>query len=294
MSQTIKAAIFWVLLLGAALVIGPAAAALVGNLAGPDGGTHVTPLTSLQPLLGVAAGLGALAIAAITGAVGTVILDLKTGLLIAGTVVAWVAYRSGEPDVILRRTHDVALLYRFAAEGALFGGVGVAIFALIADLGKVSDRNQRLFDKEGTSVIVRSTLAAAAAAAAGTWIFSFESLKIHAIFSATVGGIAAGAAAHLVGLSAAPADRGPRRHMVAAMLGMTVVAMAAPLIAALIRSPSATMRAVYDGSLMPLAFPGAFDWIAGALFGIPIGIGWAGSALEQAQHKAAPATAKGI
>jgi len=46
-------------------------------------------------------------------------------------------------------------------------------------------------------------------------------------------------------------------------------------------APGSLLKSAYDGTYFPLAAPLAFDWIAGAFLGVPIGIGWASAMIDK-------------
>ncbi len=288
-----KPILYWTCTLLVLFVLGPLAGTLVGNLRGTDGQPGVTPMTSTTMAFGVLRASGVLAIAALAGLLGSRLFHARDGMTFAGIVVAWAAYRTGNPDAILRHTQDSASLWRLSAEGIFFGLLGVALCVFVYSAHRQhpveANSNRGRAERDGetrTGTIIAIGAAAAAAALAGgivTWLIAVQSLKLQTIAAAACGAIAAGAAAQLV-LSAMPGiTPNPRRILTAGALAIAVLAGFGPVSALVVHGSSGLMRAVYAGNYFGLACPLALDWVAGALLGLPLGLSWSGSMIDKHQ-----------
>lgn len=278
----LKTFLYWTVMLIAALGVGPAAGALIGRLHATDGAGHVTPLTSASPMLGLGAGIAALAIAIVVAFIAGKLLGTRAAMTVAGLVVAWVAVRSGMPDDLVRRAQGASVVWPMAIEGLIFGALGVAGAWVVLKSGERAQDEEPLISKDGLRALGGAALAAVPIAGVIVYLVAFETLKLQTIFAASFAGIGAGAAAALVCTAIGPAGSSTSRATVAAFIGMAVLATAGPASAMAVNSrPGSLLASAYSGGYFPLAAPGVFDWIAGAFLGVPIGVGWAGSTLEK-------------
>lgn len=277
----LKAVLYWVVMSLAALAVGPAAGALIGGLRAADGAGNVTPLTSSAPVLGLGAGAAALVIAIVASVISARLLGARAAMTVAGIVVAWVAVRTGMPDVLVRRTHGSGVVWPLSIEGLIFGVLAVIGAGLVLRTGTRPSDEEPMFGPGGLKALGAGALAAVPIGGVIVYFVAFETLKLQTIFAASFAGVGAGAAASLV-CSALSTDRSPTRATLAAFLGMAILAAVGPIsVLAVNSTPGALLKSAYAGSYFPLAAPLAFDWIAGAFLGVPIGIGWAGSMLEK-------------
>lgn len=287
-----RAVLSWVLLLVTVLVAGPGAASLIGDLRGTDGGLHTTPLTSATPAHGLAMGLAGLAAALLVGVISARLMGVKSGLTMAGLVVAWMAYRTGQPDELLRRTQDTGILVRMAIEGAIVGVVGIVMALVVMKFGHGADMPGSHVEKHATrGQTDNHKLGLLAGVAAGVVVggvlavvIGFETLKLQALAAAIFAGVGAGVAAQLAGTAFAPTMSG-RRVVLGAFLAMAVLASIGPVSAfAASGGSTGVMKTAYNGSFFGLSGLVSLDWLAGALLGTPIGLGWAGSMIDKRSH----------
>jgi len=284
----LKAVLYWIVMALAALVIGPAAGALVGNLRAADGAGHVTPLTSVGPVVGMGAGLAALALAVLTSLACARFLGIRAAMTVAGIIAAWTAIRTAMPDDLVIRAQGTGVLVPLAVEGLIFGILAAVGAGLLLRAGEHGQKDvSPLLGPEGLKAIGIGALVAVPIGGVIVYVVAFETLKLQTVFSASFAGIGAGAVAALA-CSAVSPDRSAARATIGAFLGMAILATIGPVSALAINSaPGALLRSAYGGTYFPLAAPLAFDWIAGAFLGVPVGIGWAGSMLDKS-----PASAK--
>jgi hypothetical protein len=266
-----KAAIVrWMFYLAALLAFGPIAAMLVGNLRAANGGPDATPLVSTAPVMGVIMALGAMVIALLLGIAASRLVGAFAGMSTAGLVVAWIAWRTGTVEGIVRSAHSGRPLYLLAVEGIIFGIVGIGMAVLIVRMGDIRERRGGL-DQKAIVSDTRSWTAlgwSVLAGAAGAGILAVTALKGQAIAGAILGGVLVGVVGRLQRVRSVPAY----------MVPIAILAILGPLSGiAVAGGVGNVVAALYRGTLFPVAHPVPLDWIAGGLLGIPIGIGWAGS-----------------
>jgi len=277
----LKAALYWVIMLVAALAVGPAAASLVGGLRAADGAGHVTPLTSGGTALGVVAGVAALLIAIAASLIAGRLLGARAAMTVAGIVAAWIAVRTAAPDKLIQRTQRPGIVWLLSVEGLIFGVLAViGVWAVMRCGEPKRGRPPRMADA-GLKSLALGALAAAPVAGVIAYLVAFETLKLQTVFAASFAGIGAGAAAAMA-CSAVSGERSGAHATMAAFIGMAALAAIGPASALAIDSaPGALLKSAYSGAYFPLAAPLAFDWIAGAFLGVPIGIGWAGAMIDK-------------
>lgn len=280
----IRSSLRWVLILGCLVVLGPLAARLTGGLRDASGGPATTLLVNATPGPALLAGVAALTLAAGSGLLGGWAFSMGTGLTCAGLVLAWARWGLGTLDAIVRRAGDGSDLVLLAVEGLAVGLLALGIGALIVgasnrrqpDGGK--GRGLLLLDAESganrRNATIAGVLAGAAAGALVTWLCAVTELRGQTLLAVVIGGIGAGAASHLAGNSLRTS-----LSPLPAMAGLALVAGVSPLIAKGMHG-DAMLAAVYGGKVLPLVRPVSLDWAAGALLGVPIGMGWAGAVLD--------------
>jgi hypothetical protein len=123
-------------------------------------------------------------------------------------------------------------------------------------------------------------MAALIAAALVTWLVAVEPLKGQTIAACMIAGVAAG------GFSRAASPRDGALTPVPALIAMALLAAAGPLSALVVTGSSNVVSAAIGHKLFALAMPMPFDWLAGAFWGVPLGLSWAESMVEK---QAAPA-----
>jgi hypothetical protein len=90
-----------------------------------------------------------------------------------------------------------------------------------------------------------------------------------------IAGIAAG------GFGRAVASRDASPSPIPGLLAMGVLAAIGPLTGLFITGKAQVATAAMEGRVFPLAVPMPLDWLAGALWGIPLGLSWADSMVEK-------------
>ena len=262
-----------------ALAIGPLVGGILTMLRSVDGGPAVTPLLSSTPGIGALAGFVILVAASVVGMLDGRFFGPRSGLAGAGVILAWAAMYTGRTDELLRVHSGTELMTRFAVEGI------VACIVVVWTVQRII-RNP-LHDGSNTAASLKtlfrgsSMVAALGAAVAGgvvAWLTAFHGAKGQTLFAAVLGGIAAGAAAAIVSAGADSKDeQRPADPVLTAALGLMVLAIVGPFTILILKAPLPS--AAFTGELFrrSIAQVHAFDWAAGALIGIPMGLGWAGA-----------------
>lgn len=289
-----QAIIRWTIYLLALFVIGPLAAAMTGSLRASDGSHAATPLFSTTPVLGLVYGVAVLLIALLTGIAAARLVNRASGFTAAGLVVAWAAWTTGDVDQMIRVSHSGSPLLSQSLEGAIFGVLALGMAAVLWIIGKPeqTDPNKRkdpedalisaltqgpakmfasIFRGKGGVAVIPVALLAGAAAA---WFIGVSPIKGQAVFAAITAGIVAAAAGRLVEFEVS---------LPTLVVPVVVLAILGPLAGYAMAGGGGEkiVAAAYANSLFPVANVTALDWIAGALIGVPIGVGWAGSMLER-------------
>jgi hypothetical protein len=300
----LKAVLRWVLVLGSLLAIGPFAATLLANLRDADGGRAVTILVNGHLSQGLIAGLAVFAAAAVVGLAGSHFLSLNTGMWSAGLVLAWGAWAEGATDGgtlenIVRRAGGGKDLLTLAVEGLAVTLLGAALTWAMVKVAHRAQQPSAVDAKTGAAkagaaapaliygegdgkpmpALVGAFVVAAAGAGLVAWLFAVSGVKGQTVAAALLGAIAAGAAAQ----TAANA-KGYHVTPVTPILGVALAALAGPVIAMTMHGAK-LIDVVYSGNVFSLARPLSLDWAAGAILGVPIGLGWAGSMLDRRHHQ---------
>lgn len=288
-----QAIIRWTIYLLALFVIGPLAGAMTGSLRASDGSHAATPLFSTTPILGLVYGIAALLIALLVGVAAARLVSTASGFTAAGLVVAWAAWTTGDVDQMIRVSHSGSPLLSQSLEGAIFGVLALGIAAVLWIIGRPeqTDPNKRkdpedaliaalsqgpaklfykVFKGKGGAAVIPVALLAGAAAA---WFIGVSPIKGQAVFAAITAGIVAAAAGRLVELEVS---------LPTLIVPIVALAILGPLAGyAMAGGADKVVASAYANSLFPVANITALDWIAGALLGVPIGVGWAGSMMER-------------
>ncbi len=284
----------WSFILFCLFAVGPAVSTLAFHLRDVDGGPGVSLLIGESPAAGLIAGLAAFAAALVVGLIGGAFFSMYTGLGCAGLVLAWSGWGLGTIDDFARRTRDGSDLGLLGIEGLIGGLVVVGIAVLVARVAL--SREHAAAKPAPVPPRVRSWLGVFAlraeenakpipAAAAGLvlgivvtgavlWLAALTPMRGQTLMAVVLGGMAAGLCAQLAASSF--------RVMLAPtapILGVAVLALLGPVSASFLHG-NGFLTALFDGTLWPLARPISLQWGAGALLGIPLGLGWGGSILD--------------
>jgi hypothetical protein len=282
------------------VVAGPLAGSVVGGLRLPDGSSGATGLTSQTPGVGALVLLVAISIAGLAGVGASRLFGARHGMLCAGLVMAWVAWRQGTAERIVMQTRDGASMLLLALEGVLVGVAGVLVAAavLAADGGRGREGRSDLgasvaqgafvevwmgnlaalirgFRWGGGGWVVSAGVGLVLAASAAT-LLGVEGLKGQMVFAAVGAGALAGAASRAL-------ERGRELAVVSVLapfVAIGVLGVAGPLVAWWFQRGEVVEMA-FAGRLFRVANPIASDWLAGALLGMPLGVTWAGSLLPR-------------
>ncbi len=280
----LKAALRSIVVVASLLAIGPLAAMLINSLRDADGGRAVTLLVNGNLGGGLAAGAVVFVAAAIVGLAASHFLSLNTGLMSAGIILAWGRWGEGTLEGVVRRAGNGKDLTMLAVEGLVVTLIAAALTRLMV---KVAHNAQHPDSKPSGALIAGPDgasiwpmffavlLAGAAAAGVITWLLSVSGAKGQTFAAAVLGAIAAGATAQVIASS-----KGFHAMPATPMLSIALVALVGPLVA-MVMHGAGLIDAVYSGKVFSLARPFCLDWAAGALLGVPIGLGWAGSMLDR-------------
>lgn len=266
----------------AVLAIGPIAGAIAGDVRLPGGANGATALTSESPARGAVLLLIALAITGATGTLAARLYGARQGLLCAGLVGAWVAWRQGTVEGVLINARSGKPLTMLAIEGLLVGAVTVAMVWLVMGAAAAREGRGGIDAAERLSVagcvaIGFSAALGAAGATLGAFLFGVEALKGQVVFAAFIGSVCAGAAAQFVRADAEHERRGGIG--LGAFVGIAFVAALAP-VWAMVSQGSMVAEAAFAGNLARVANVGPVDWLAGALLGVPVGAAWASAMIQ--------------
>ena len=288
----------WTIYLLCLCIVGPAAGMLTGALRASDGSHAASPLFCTSPALGLGAGLAALALALIMALLAAKFVNTAAGFTAAGLVMAWAAWKKGDVDDMIRTAQSGGPLLSQAAEGALFGALGLLVAAVLFAWGRAEQEHKpesgrmpgdiavahavaqsfasiliKIFKGKGGLAVL--PIAVIAAAAAG-WLIGVNPHKGQAVFAAIAAGLLGGAAGRLVDFEVS---------LPSLMLPIVVLAVLGPLTGFAFAGGGGShiVHAAYKGTLFPLANITALDWIPRPLPGIPMGVAWAGSMTEKKQ-----------
>ena len=296
MKTTIQAAIAsslrWGMLLLAFAVVGPLASLPLAAVRDADGGHAMSMLVNDGVFPGVLAALLVFAAALALGAAGSFLFSTGWACAYAGIVIAWGAYRCGTLEDIIRQSRSDAPLGMLAAEG----------FACIMAAGIIAGVIQRISVKRQGLALTRGALivqgdvpkipaiAQVALIAGGVlagvvaYLAAVTDFKGQGIFAAFLASIFAGVAAQVVVKS-----KGGQATVVLAVASIVIPAILGPAAAKILQG-STIVETAFAGNVFPLARVMGLDWAAGALLGVPVGLGWAGAMIDsRADEHAQPA-----
>lgn len=280
----------WVFLLGALFVVGPVASRVTGGLTASDGSQH----TSL--LVGSSLGAGLVATLAVFGLCAAIVLPSaalsgpRRGMLLACFCLAWASWTTGSVDQIIRSMRGESPVQTLVLEGVLVGVLLLALVLGILRVGRAQERGPDGLDIQGGPGTVGANLrglmtiggivglgAAIVLGGLVAWIFAIEPLKGQAVFAAMLGAIGAGAGAHMASIAIA-GEENPAPP-ITPFVAIVILSIGGPI--AMQALGGDDLRAVsYAGNLFPLGHILPLDWAAGAMLGVPIGLTWARSMME--------------
>lgn len=263
----------WIMIAIAALVIGPIAAWLCRPMRGTDGGMISTVLVSSAVGPAVIGTLLAMAMATLFGAIVSRMLGWRLGCFVAGAALAWPAWEHAGVVQLLRESGDPSIMLKMAIEGAALLGIALGAAFLLYRVDPGIDRKPDAIKGavSGVGGVIAAMLAAATLAGFVVLIVAIEEQRAQAFAAAAVAAIAAGTVARFIGPSPSPS---------AAMLGLLLAAIAAPLLTMRLAGPD-LIEAAYNGSMLNLGRLTPMLWASGALVGVPIGSAWAESMFER-------------
>ncbi|MEM9559020.1 MAG: hypothetical protein AAF995_01840 [Planctomycetota bacterium] len=279
-------ALRWTLTLAALLMLGPAAGGLVSLLNSPEGLDTVTLLHNSAPLMGVLVLLAIGVLALVPAGVVAVVFGIRPALTTAGLVLAWAAWMMGRGDWLIRAQPTGGTLTMLAVEGAL---VGVVLLGLLLVLDRLTKRAGRtdpalkpfVFKDVARPPAMLAAGAAAVAAGLAAWLVAQHAMRGQAIFAAFCGGIAAGVAGRLVASTLAGNNTDAQDHAASPWpdyLGVVLIMILGPLVGLVMPGAANLGVAAVDGTLPGLLHVLPLDWAVGAVFGVPLGHAWVGSA----------------
>lgn len=279
-SELIKLTRDWSVVAGALLVAGPIAGAIADRLHSPTGLESASPLTSSGAVMGVLVGVAVVAIALGYGLLIGRLVHLRLGLICAGLVLTWPAWRFGTVAELLRDAGDGSPVSGLLIEGVLFAAMlSVGCAALVRWSRPVEqDALQEQPLKKSIpsepsrpvdwAIGVGATMLAGLVAA---WLLAQSPLQGQVYAAAVGAGVAGGAVGRSV------AGRAP---LLALLIGGFCLAVAGP-IASQVGVSGDAMARLYAGQWPGIGLISPFDWLAGALVGVPLGEMWARSMVDR-------------
>lgn len=267
------------------LAVGPAASFFLLPLRASDGSLAATPLVCAEPMVGLGRGLIAMLIALAMGLLACRIAGFRSALSAVGLVLAWMAWRTGDVDQLIRSAGSAAPLRALAVEGAIFGTMAVVLGAVLASVGRMVEAVEEgdigtgsvlakigLRPAGGGRALMIFVPLAIVAGGAAAWVVAATPIKGQAVFAAVLGGVAVAAVGRLVD---------PRMALAVMLLPIAVLATISPLMGQVLASSAGVVAESYRGSLFPLAHVTPLDWLAGGFLGIPLGAAWATSMVDK-------------
>jgi len=263
----------------------------MSTLRDADGGDATSLLVNATPIKGVmyAGAVGVLA--TVVGVIGAHVFSMGTGFSSAGLVLAWARWGLGGTDAIIRRTTSSQGLTTLALEtlmlvllaAALAGWMyrisvhRQAVLAGATPKPAGGARTWLLRADDGVKVapvVLAALVAGCIAGGLVSWIVAVTPLRGQTLMAGVAGALAAAAAGQLLAASMR-ATLTP----VVPVLAVLIVGVAGPIAAPMVHG-ARLVDATYMGGLLGIARLISLDWAAGALLGVPIGLGWAGAMLD--------------
>ena len=270
-----KSLLRWTCIGVSALVVGPLVGALISTVRGVDGSDVATALVSSSPGWGLIATLLGVLLAGVAGIIAAVLVGARDGMFCMGVSLAWGAWHSGHFKELARAVDLHDPLSRLAVGGLVIGLVTAIVGVAIVWIGggEIEDESETLLSRQsligvGAMVVVGGLVA---------WGVARTGLVGQTFAAAACGGLFGGLAARVIGHGCSGR---------ALMAAIPVLATAAPLLA-MAQLGGSFGATVYADALPGLGRIMPLDWASGLLVGLPLGLSWAASIVEQHQSEGA-------
>lgn len=270
----------WICIGVSALVIGPLIGALVFTVRGVDGSEVATALVSDAPAWGLIAVLLGVLLAGVVGVGAAILVGSRDGMFCMGVALAWAAWHTGHFKELARAVDLHDPLARLAAEGLIVGAVTAAVGILIVWIGggEIEDESDTFFGRQSLIGLLAMVVAGGLVA----WGVARTGLVGQTFAAAACAGLFGGLAARVMGHGCAGRTL---------MLAIPILATAAPLLA-MSQVHGSFGATVYADELPGLGRIMPLDWASGILMGLPLGLTWAASIVEQHQEDGGGARAR--
>ena len=254
-------------------LIGPVAAWLCRPIRGLDGGPVATMLVSDSVTPSIVRTLLAFVLAMAFGAIVSKFFGWKLGSFVAGVSLAWPAVEHSGVSQLIRIASETPIMTKLAVEGGLLMALALGIALVLHRLDPGIDKQENAIRGivPGPGGVIAAALAAGTLAGIVVLLVAIGDQRMQLFASAIVGALLAGTVARFIG-----PGQGPE----AAMLGLMLVAIIAPLLTNLMAGAD-LVESSYLGSLLNIGRLTPMVWVSGALIGVPIGTSWAESMLER-------------
>lgn len=226
-----------------------------------------------------------LVLAAAAGILMGRLVNGAAGLFGSGLVIGCVAWRCADSSAWARVGGSPLGLAVECALAAVLTGILAWIVLRLVPLRDVEPTESGRRPSAVASPEAAKMLGAALVAIPVAWLLARSVATGQTIFAATAAGVAAGLAGRLAS---------PHVQPVAAFVGVPLTGAVGAVVSALLllegRTPLEALRA---GELPALVSVMPLDWAAGALLGVPMGLGWARSFLHHEDVPTGSAAAAG-
>lgn len=278
MTSPMKEVLRWTLLVIALMVVGPIAGRLVAMAEAPDGGPDATMLLSTTRFVAIFGTLAALALSTGAGVVVARLAGLRSGFFAAGLVLIWPAFQSATVKGVIGWSRSGEPLIFLAIEGALLAVAATGMALLILRAAHKSppigpDQPPREHDSLFSPTSLVGFAGALLVGAVLAWLIAREGLKGQTFAAAAFAGVFGAMVGCVVSHRSSPA---------AFIAGVCALAVIGPIVTTVLHGSEALVRANAN-TLFPLGWVAPLDWVAGAFFGVPMGMAWGGSMLEKRQ-----------
>lgn len=264
------------------LVFGPIAFWLAGGLRDSAGSEAVTLFHNATPAKAAVFGAYTLIASVVAGTVGARLFSIGTGLTVAGYILAWAGWGLGTIGDVARSTGGEVPFVLFAVEGAIvMAGVAALGLWLTKSAGRGAHSNlwSESASSDGSPARPLDGLSAfgvaVVAAGAVAWFMASSDSHGQTLAAAFFSALAAGFAAEMMMHS-----RGSHARPIVSLVAVGLVAIVGPIVGLVIAGDQ-ILEAAFAGKLNPLALPPSLMWAAGSLIGAPVGMGWAGHAIDR-------------
>jgi hypothetical protein len=266
----------WALIILAIFLVGPIAGQATGAIPALDGGPEAAAFVGRSVVAGVGLTLAAVTIATLWGLLGARLLGARTGLFLAGLVVAWAAGQGATVVGLMRVTGESGTFVSLAIEGGVLLVVGAGMSWAICLVGRATEQDyaEPITHIDNLYGLVAAVLAGGLAA----WLLAREGLKGQTLAAGVAAGVAAATIGRLIGQRAQPMIFVP---------AVMLLAVIGPIAAMQLGGANAVER-VFENRISALGLLTPMDWLAGALLGVPMGLAWAAS-LTNRHGQPAPA-----